>query len=513
MKFGKVLIYLVILIALAAYVYFVEIRHKQKLEAQKAEAEKIVKIDKDKVTQIDLKSKDRGTIGLKKTEATWVLTRPVAVKADPAAIRSLLNTISNAQFEKVLKEKDVKWDDYGLDKPVLTVSVSTKDDTYDLFFGTSNPAKTSYYLRAKGDPRLLLVADTLKNALYKTTYDLRDKTVFAVAPDDIDRVLIRKGGTETELKKETPDKWVMVKPDQMRVKATEVGRDLVNLTNLEAKDIIDEPKKAGDPYGLDNPTEMIELAGKKRGQTLLIGKAKEGSDKKTASNPDRYAKMKGMEMVYLIDGRTLANVKTDPKDLQDKYLLHFKPDGIGKLEVDLDGTKWVAVRSKDAKWTLEKPEKKKNIDAWPVTGLLWGLKNLEWTNVTEPAPSDLAAVNLDSPRLVISLWKKDDKEPMLFKAGWKDSPVEKAEGGSPEDPKNAPKSGTAPTGPEAKTAAKADTKKETESAAPEPAKLPEQISVMVKSHDEKDALFTVDSTFIERIREDLKRLAEEKKKK
>lgn len=514
MKFGKVLIYLVILIALATYVYFVEIRHKQKLEAQKAEAEKIVKLDKDKVTQINLKSKDHGTIGLKKTEGTWVLTRPVAVKADPSSIRSLLNTISDAQYEKVLKEKDVKWDDYGLNNPLFTVSVSTRDDTYDLFFGASNPAKTSFYLRKKGDPRLLLVADTLKKALDKSTYHLRDKTVFAVAPDDIDRIVIGKDGTETELKRETPDRWVMLKPDKMRVKATEVTRDLVNLTNLQAKAIIDQPKKDGDPYGLDNPTEKIELGGKKRTQTLLIGKAKEVTDTKAGSNPDRYAKINGMEMVYLIDGRTLGNLKTDPKELQDKYLLHFTPDSIEKLEVDLDGKKWLAVRSKDAKWILEKPEKKKDVDAWPITGLLWGLKNLEWKEVTKPAPRDLAGVNLDKPRLVISLWKKDSKEPMVFKAGWKDSPVEKAEKGSKEDAENVSKSDSSPTAAEAKTQAKTDAKKDSAGVAPapEPEKLPEDFSVMVQPSDEQNAVFTIDGKYVDRLSEDLKRLTEEKKK-
>ncbi len=511
MKLSKVLIYLIIFVALAAYVYFVEIRHKEKLEAQKAEAEKIVKLDKDKVTHIELKSKAGRVIGLKKAEGTWVLTRPVAVKADPSAIRSLLNTISDAQYEKVLKEKDVKWDEYGLDKPAFTVSVNTRDDSYHLFFGASNPAETSYYLRAKGDPRLLLVADTLKNALDKSTYDVRDKTVFALAPDDIDRVLIGKDGTETELKKEAQDKWVMLKPERMRVKAADVRRDLIDLTNLQAKEIIDEPKKDGDPYGLESPAERIELAGKKRSQTLLIGKAKGDRKKQARSNPDLYAKMNGMEMVYLIDGRTLANVKTDPKDLQDKYLLHFKPDRIDKLEVTLDGKTWLAVRSKDTKWTLEKPEKKKDMDAWSITGLLWGLKNLEWKDLTKPAPSDLAAVNLDAPRLVVSLWRKDDKEPMVLKAGWKDRPAEKTEASAKDDSGSASKADSKPAAAKGKTAPAADAAKKPVSADPNPDKLPEQVSVMVRPHDEKNAVFTIEGTYIGRLRDDLKRLTEENK--
>ncbi|MFH1114978.1 MAG: DUF4340 domain-containing protein [Pseudomonadota bacterium] len=513
MKLSKVLIYLIILVALATYVYFVEIRHKEKLEAQKAEAEKIVKLDKDKVTQIELKSKKGGVIGLKKTEGTWVIITPVAVKADPSAVKALLNAVSEAQCEKVLKEKDVRWDEYDLDKPAFTVSVNTKDDSYALFFGASNPAKTSFYLRTKGGSRLLLVADTLKNALDKSTFDLRDKTVFALAPDDIDRVLIAKEGTETELKKEAGDKWVMLRPERMRVKAEDVKRDLIGLTNLQAREIIDEPKKDGDPYGLDSPKERIELAGTKRSQTLLVGKAKGDKEKQTGSHPDLFARIKGMDMVYLIDGRTLGSMKTDPKELRDKCLLDFKPDRIDKLEVALDGKKWSAVRSsKDAKWTLEEPEKRKDMDAWAITGLLWGLKNLEWKDVTKPAPSDLPAVNLDAPRLVVSLWRKDDKEPMVLKAGWKDKPAEKVETGAKDESGSEPKSGSKPAGAEDKAEAEAAAAGKTGKQAKEPSKLPGQVSVMVQPHDEKNALFTIEGTYIERIREDLQRLTEEEKK-
>ncbi|MDQ7783519.1 MAG: DUF4340 domain-containing protein [Desulfomonilaceae bacterium] len=502
---GKVLIYLGVFVALAAYVYFVEIRHKQELEARKAEAEKIVKLDREKISQVSLKSADHGRIGLEQSAGTWVMTRPVAVKADSSSVRSLLNTISDAQYEKILKEEDVKWDEYGLDKPLLTVSVTTRDETYNLFFGALNPAKTSYYLRAKGDPRLFLVADTLKNALDKSVYDLRDKTVFGLAPDDVDRVLIVKEGTQTELKKETPDKWIMVKPDRMRVKASEIKRDLVNLTNLQARDIIDEPKKDGDPYGLENATERVELTGVKRSQTLIVGKAKEGEDKEARSAPDRYARIEGMDTVYLIDGRTLANLKTDPKDLQDKFVLDFKPDRIDKLEVELEGKQWSAVRSENGTWTLEKPQKREDVDSWPFMGLLWSLKNLEWKDMTKPAPSDLAAVHLDKPRLVVSLWNKDDKEPMTFKAGWKNLPARKTDSGTEKDPAG-PSASDATDEKEPQEAAKEDTEGESRDTAP----IPEDISVMVHPLDEKDALFTIDGKFVDRFREDLKLLSEEK---
>jgi hypothetical protein len=509
MKLGKVLIYLGVLIALAAYVYFVEIKYKQQQEEQRAEAEKILKVDKDKITQVSLKSKKHGTIVVKKANGTWIIAEPVKVKADQNTVRSLLKTISGAQFEKVLKKKDVKWDDYGLDKPEFTVSVTTRDDTVSMFFGLPNPAKTSYYLRARGDSRLLFVADTLKNALDKSVFDLRDKVVFGLAPEDIDTMVITKSGTETELKRATPDTWMMTKPEKIRVKTAEIDRELINLTNLEAKDIIDEPKKDGDPYGLDKPMEKIRLAGKKRDQTLLIGKTKTDKDKPATPNSDRYARLQGQNTVYLIGSQIVANVKTDPEALQDKSLLHFKPEDIEKIQLDLDGKKWKVSRSEDKQWSLEEPEKKK-VQPWPITGILWDLKTVQWTRVTKPAPTDLATVQLDKPRLVASLWKKGEKEPMVLKAGWKDKQPKKKEADS-ESAKTPAGSGPEKRTEEAKSAPKTAGKSEKDPNPMVEPGLPETVNVVVQPDEEKDAVFTVASTFIERIRKELKDLGSIKK--
>ncbi len=162
MKLSKLLIYLSILAALAAYVYFVEIRHKQEQQVIEEKAAKIVHLEKDKIVEIELLSRDKEKIELKKPSDTWVLTSPVKTKADESAVASLLHSITDAKPEKVVSEKDVKWEDYELDKPEFAVALGTKDQTAEVRFGSANPAKTSYYVRVDKQPKLLLVADTLK---------------------------------------------------------------------------------------------------------------------------------------------------------------------------------------------------------------------------------------------------------------------------------------------------------------------------------------------------------------
>ncbi len=175
MKPVKVLIYLLVLAALGAYVYLVEIKHKATVEQAEKQAKKIVHLERDKIVKVELIQGDQTKVKIEKPAGTWVLSVPVKTKADKAAVDSLLYSLVEAEPEKVIGEKDVKWDEYGLDKPEFTVSFSTADKSLKLCFGAANPAKTSYYLRVDDEPKLFLVADTLKNSLNKSAFDLRDK--------------------------------------------------------------------------------------------------------------------------------------------------------------------------------------------------------------------------------------------------------------------------------------------------------------------------------------------------
>jgi hypothetical protein len=498
MKLGKVITYVVILVALASYLYFFEIRHRAAKEAAKEEAAKIVQLQEDHVVEMLLESPDRGKIELKKIENVWVLNEPVKVKADERSVSTLLTSASKAQSEKVLAEKDVNWQEYGLDKPRFSLTLITRDKKIEFLFGESNPAKTSYYLRVEGDPRLYLVADTLKNSLDRSAFDLRDKTVLALAPSDVIRFAVTKKDQETEFQRETADKWLMIKPERIRVKSMPVERGLIALTNLSAREIIDNPKTDGDPYGLEQPEESISLAGNDRQQTLIIGKALPKKDV-PGPGPDRYARVKGQDTVYVIDPGVLKAIATDPNQLRDRTVLDFKSADVERVDVELDGKKWSVIRNKDGKWALEEPEKKNLTDALPVTTILWGLKELEWKSLKKAGSVDLPSLYLDRPRLILSLFVKGNETPLVMKAGWPPDETKTSQSGAGES--------AGLTQPD-KNKGEADTKKNGgEVTLPEKPVGPETVNILVDQPDEKGAVLEVGGKFVEQLKGDLVKLS------
>ena len=512
MKLGKILIYLLILVVVAGWLYIVEIRYRPGQKEQEDRGKKIVHLEKDKIVQIGLDSRERGKVEVQKPGDTWVLTAPVRTKADKLAVDSLLASITDATSEKVVLEKDVKWDDYGLDKPDFTVTVSTPDKKTDIFFGASNPAKTSYYVRVDDDPRLLLCADTLKISLNKSAFDLRDKAVVNIAPEDLEKIVISRKGKQIELRREGTDKWFLETPRRFRVKSSVVNADLRTITNLKAKAIIDPPLKDIKEYGLEKPEETILLYGPKKELTFLVGKPQgdKSQEKKPGSEPepDRYALIKGHDTVYVLDGRSLSSVRTDPEELRDRSVLLFSPPDIEKVEIELDGKQWAAAKGKDNKWTLEKPEKKERINNWAISGILWDVKDLQWQSMTVRKPNEPMPPELEHPRLVVSLFKKGDETPLILKAGWKD---EAAKAGTQPEKVEDQKGGSAAKQPlgtnKDRTPAKDQSKAKAESK-PEP-QAPSVVAIAQPSEDE-GATYTLDGGFAIRIQQDLQRITEEK---
>lgn len=496
MKFGKVLLYIAVLVAVAAYVYFGEIKGAEKRKAEEEKANKIIHVKKDAIDGFKLVSKEHGTIELTKPTDQWVLTEPVKVKADEHAVKGWLRSVTDAEREKLLKEKDVDWTEYGLDDPRLTVHLHTKDKTVKLLFGEKNPAKTSYYVRVGDSPKLLLVADTLKNSLDKSTYDLRDKTVLAMAPEDINRYGIQKGDESVELERVEPKHWRLVKPEQFKAKLTVVQKDTRNLTNMNALDIIDNPEQDGNPYGFDDPTAVIALSGEKLDQKLIVGapKDKADPDKPKTEPREYYAKVDGRDTVYVIPARTVNGLTTDIKQIRDRSVFSFEPTEVEKFDLTIDGRKWSAEMTKDGSWKVTAPKTIENAQAWRVTTVVWDFRDMEWTSLKKPVGDDLSEFHLDEPRLTASFHIKGREKPVTFKAGW-EAVTQKAD-----DKKSDP---AAEDGPTSETSGAKKDNAEQAPEKPAPMTAPKKFYAIADPQEEKDAVMVIEGDDIQRLQADL----------
>lgn len=488
MKPIKLIIYIFVLLALAAYVYFVEIKGQQKEAAEKAAKEKLVSLEKDNIDQVVLKSKDKDAITLRKASGTWVLTEPVKSKADESAIKTLLLTLDKASFEKLISQDNENWSEYGLDEPEFAVEVRAGSEKTTLLFGNKNPSGSSYYLRIKGDPKLTLVEDTLRNALDKAPMHYRDKTVVSLAPEDIDELSMQRKDDLFHVKKNDKGFWSVSSPEDYRARTNEIQDILRNLTNMKAEEIIDDPK-TDQEFGLENPELVFTFKGAKPDQILEVGNEKQ--DDTGSAQPNLvFARIRGHKKVFLIPKRVFDNIKTARADLEDKSLLSLRAAEIDEITVNYKGKTWKIVKQDPKKWTLKSP-KEMELESWPVNNLLWIFSDLKWESIVNKDPKDISEYHLDEPDILASFSKKGSDREIIFRAGWEKS-LEQDEAHEIKAPDGS-KANTNNGHPEKTKESKEDLP-------------PKKIFVSVKPHYKGNVVFTIESDFLNRLEMNLDEL-------
>ena len=120
-------------------------------------------------------SKNDKTIILKKIENVWMMTQPIAIKANQFRIGSLLQLLTTNNYVKYASDTlDLKL--YGLDQPTLRVTINNLE--FD--FGVANPINSKRYILF--DDKMYLIDDVFYPLVNSQLGTLIDQSLL---PDDI----------------------------------------------------------------------------------------------------------------------------------------------------------------------------------------------------------------------------------------------------------------------------------------------------------------------------------------
>ncbi len=141
----------------------------------------ILQYDQDLIRSVALTSA-AGTIELDEVQGTWKIVKPALLEVKKSALDDLLYSLSNLASERVIEDHPRDLSIYGLDRPLVTVTLTLTNGTVrEVFLGNMTPAGDSYYLMAKGDSRVFTVRE--HHGTY-FQYTLRDLWAGARTPID-----------------------------------------------------------------------------------------------------------------------------------------------------------------------------------------------------------------------------------------------------------------------------------------------------------------------------------------
>ena len=426
MKIRGLLVMLLILMGLAAFVYFYEIEGGKKRTEEEKTQKKILQVEETKIQEIAIFHGDEQVRG-RRLNSVWSIVTPVETEADQYEWNAMSRALQDLSKDKEIEIGAAELGSFGLDKPRVKVSLKGTDGKeQQILFGDDNPTQSFVYVKVDQSPMVYLVASYSFRLFDKKFFDLRDKGVFKFDQAQVEEVLLRNPEGTISLKKKGDD-WEMDTPIQARADKAEVDSLLSSLNGSSAKEIIDQPE-AGLMTGLDQPVyELKVVTGKERAmKRLLVGGLKSpapSGEGKAGEKPAEvpadatfYARDESRKPLLIVDKGFVDKLAKKAADLRDKSIVRMDRSKLKQLEI-VSGTENIVLVKSGEDWLT--PDKKKKAKTDLMSTLLSGIEYGKAKSLLDP-PFDAARLGLDKPevRLIIEqeglprqeLWLGKDAE-------------------------------------------------------------------------------------------------------
>src|SRR5271169_392458 len=208
----------------------------------------------------------------------WKIVKPAPAPADDTAVRMALGTLVNARASDFVSDAPGNVNQYGLEKPHLTATVTLKNgEQQSMLFGfkQAGEGKSGIYLRRGERAPVYAGAEYVMTSLDKSPLDFRDKTIVKVDPEAVETVKVKNSDGEFTLKRAPAGKWDVIAGGKTSEGDIPVVERMLNqLRDLKGESIVADPMPSAQPFGLDNPALEITLIGKDGKQLGLVKLAK-----------------------------------------------------------------------------------------------------------------------------------------------------------------------------------------------------------------------------------------------
>ena len=392
---------LVILIALGAYLYFVESKRPAGGAADKKD--KAFSVEASAIDDITIKSESGERTTLHKNGTDWQITQPATGKPDASAVSGLTTNLSSLEVQRVIDENPSDLTEYTLAQPRVEVTFKAGGKDHKLQIGRKTPPGSDLYARIDDQKRVVLISSFLDTTFNRTAFDLRDKAVLTVNRDEIGMLAVTTPAGAMKLEKKDGE-WRMAEPVAARADFSAVDGLVNRLTTLQMKSIV--PPDAGDAkkYGLDKPAATVALGSGSSQATLAIG---------TSSGEGAvYAHDLSKPTVVTIDASLLDDLKKAPTEYRQKDLFDARAFNATRLEFVRNGVttafEKVKGKNKDGQeqetWKQVSPAAK-DADQTKVDSLISAVTQARATTFVD-APAKTA---MDKPELTIAITSNDGK--------------------------------------------------------------------------------------------------------
>lgn len=386
-------------------------------------------------------------------DASWKMTEPLKARADKSEIKSIASDLEDLKIKNAISAegKNLKLEDYGLDKPKAEITFSVDKNEYKLLIGSASPTdEDEIFVRRAGSDRIYIVSKSIYGKANKSLNEYRDKKVIDVEKDKVLSLKLDWNDKTDLLTSRMGTEWVLNSPVDDFANKTKIEGfvDKIRDLKIDKEDFflesMDDPARFG--LGLPQLAATLLVEGKVKEEkkakeegakedesasrqelVILFGGPVEGKSGKI------YAKRSDEPTVFGLSDSILKDLEiSNLKDLRSTDFAVFEDDDVQKVEVKL-ASGLVAVEqakkeekpgdsksfsSSDVAWKLTQP-KERDADKTAVDNFIDSLDELkieEFKN-DDPNEKDLETFGLVTPAATVTIHLKEDKGSQAFDIG------------------------------------------------------------------------------------------------
>jgi len=398
--------------ALAAFVYFYEIKGEQaRVEAKAAEKRLFPDVEQTEITSISLRVSDAPEIKLERRDGRWRIVTPIDFAADTFAADGVASAITQLMSESVIEDPQ-PLDAYGFRTGGADVRFAVGELEKTLRIGSATPVGSNSYAVVGGDDRVYTVATYQFSPFKKEAAEFRDKRILDFDPAAVRRAAISWPGAEVVIDR-SDEGWQMVAPVQALADADAVDSLLMNLSLLRASGFVDDPG-SDEEVGFVPPQFAVEIElARDTGDSdaaiarLAVGGVDEGGSQRFVRS--------AAESLYLISQESLDGFPRRVVEYRDRRLAEFAAEDARRIELGFHTatgeTVAVSVSLEDGGWVSNAdPVRSEKMDA-----LVDALSDLRAHDIIaeEFGPTELQAMGFDPARTVLQVYGDGDSaEPL-----------------------------------------------------------------------------------------------------
>jgi Domain of unknown function (DUF4340) len=366
-------------------------------------------LDSKHISGIDLRYPKSELKLVRNPNHTWSIVRPIKTDGDQTAVDGLTETIANAQLLKTIEEKPDSLRPFGLDKPAVTVDVTSdnKGALPALLVGNISPVSSGVYVKLANQPAVLMTSSDFATAVSKKLNDVRSHELMTFNMDDAQQIVLRSGVNKPIEIDRQGGQWRIVAPGHYTADSDTIAQVLTALVDARINDFVTDAPTDLAQYGLKNPQiEITVFSGKdKKEHALLIGLEQPQASKKAV-----YVKREGEPSVYTVEDALLGKVNLGLFDLRDKTVMGFDPLKIGRVEIENHGKQYTLSRDAAGKWQVIEGSKTSPANGQAVQTFVDELANLKGDKIIQDPMTDPQHFSMDKPTEQIVVFGRDDKQ-------------------------------------------------------------------------------------------------------